>query len=151
VALTASQVDDIVRALERLSRANWYSFANSPELCAGYHADIVAARWIYVPDRQTCNYPDCWSTYEALRRRYPAPAKIKFDCEDIATAHAGWLASQCLGRHRVHVGLVPGVNISHAIAGLSDGPNKPITVIDPCIWFGMRKTHYNGVVWKEVY
>lgn len=147
--LSQDQVEWITGKLENLARANWFAFASTPKLCQQYREDIKASRWIYTPDSATCLYPDCWSTYEGLLRRYPPPQRIKFDCEDIACAHAGWLASQCLGRGKVFIGLVPGMKISHAVCGFKreDG----IEVIDPCRWFGMRPTTYDGVFWKEVY
>lgn len=129
-----------------MAEANQFEFQKSPELCKKYYENVRAGRHKYVADRKTCGLADCWSTYRILCERY-GNGIILADCEDFACAHAGWLASQCYRDCRILVGLVPGVHVSHAIAGVERQKGK-IEVIDPAAWAGMPETHYNNPVWR---
>jgi hypothetical protein len=150
--MTPDQVKSIVDKLEGLARANWLTFVKDQSLCQQYASDIADGRFLYASDRATCGYLDCWSLYKDLLKRYPPPTKVLFDCEDLACAHAAWIASQCPGRERAYVGLVPGKRVSHAVAGYRRrADSETITIIEPSIWFGMPRTSYDGVTWKEVF
>lgn len=149
--LSVAKAQEFARRLQSLAVQNAYAFSRSPELCAAYLRDLKDRRFSYVDDKLTCGLDDCWSSYRALRERYPK-GKIKLDCEDAASAHAGWLASRCY--EKVWIGLVPGNRVSHAIVGVSkpgilDGK---IRVIDPCRWFGMPPfgRPYSPVYWERV-
>lgn len=137
----------VVNALANLARANWYDFVRSPALCVSFRVHLEENRFIYTADRITCGRADCWSTYRELLARYPDPAPILADCEDLACAYAAWWASQCLSG--VYVGLVVGKKVSHCIAGFEDETGK-IQVADPSIWYGMGPTHYNDPLWVKI-
>lgn len=139
---TAKIVTD---ALHGLARANWHDFAAFPTLCAEFASRLRAKGFRYTPDRITCGMADCWSTFKDLAARYP-DSPILADCEDLACAYSGWLASRCYSG--VYVGLVPGKRVAHAVSGIEkDGR---IQVVDPSRWYGMRETHYNGIVWRKL-
>lgn len=138
----------ITDALAGLARANVVEFQRSPDLCAAYLANLRAGRHKYTPDRVTCGYADCWSTYRALVERYPT-GPILLDCEDAACAHSGWLATQCYA-DRIFVGLIPGSIISHAVSGVEKAGETVIQLVDPCIWYGMPPTRYDNPVWRPV-
>ena len=138
-------------AIRGLALANWHDFAREPELCKSYLLNLSRGRILYVSDKVTCGRLDCWSTYRDLRRRYQSAkptSYILLDCEDAAAAHAGWLASN--GYRGVYVGLVVGRQVSHAIVGIEQSPGAPITICDPCRWFGMPPTTYENPLWSKL-
>lgn len=140
----------VLSSLHGLAEANWSDFTRDARLCAAYKADLQAGRFKYTDDIVTCGRLDCWSTYKDLRARYRREPKILFDCEDIACAHAGWLAAQC--HEGIHIGLIVGRRISHCILGVQQfaDPENPIQIVDPSRWFGMGPTSYANPLWKKL-
>lgn len=146
----------ITESLLGMAQANWHEFSISPKLCALYAKNMADGRHTYISDKITCGFADCWSSYRGLAERYPK-GPVYLDCEDAATAHAGWLASQryTLGEP-IYVGLVPGKRISHAIAGVGTNPlatrpeDDTIRIVDPSRWYGMAPTSYDKVFWRRV-
>lgn len=145
-ARTAGLITD---ALHHLAEANWYEFRKSPALARAYRENLAAGRHQYVADKATCGLPDCWSTYRILVERYGGDSAILGDCEDFACAHAAHLANLG-GPDRVYVGLIPGRHIAHAVAGIEDRRGI-IQVLDPALWAGMKPTHYENPVWRQLY
>lgn len=137
----------VVDALQGLARANWHDFVSSAALCESYAKRLHSKGFRYTPDRVTCGMTDCWSTYKDLESRYPYPAPILADCEDLACSFSAWLASRCYDG--VYVGLVPGKRVAHAISGVERARGK-IEILDPSRWYGMGETHYNGVLWRKL-
>lgn len=135
----------ILDALQGLTTANWLAFGNSPALCCEYERNLRSGRHVYVDDAITCGEADCWSLYRDLCERYRG-RKIELDCEDAASAHAAWLVSRCY--RGISVGFVPAPQISHAVVGVKQGGK--MRIVDPCIWYGMGSTTYDGVVWREL-
>jgi hypothetical protein len=140
-----------LNAIRGLALANWSDFARDAALCGAYRLNLSRGRHLYISDKVTCGRLDCWSTYRDLVKRYQASdrgAYILLDCEDAATAHAGWLASN---HYRgVYVGLVVGRQVSHAIVGIEKTPGGPVEVCDPCRWYGMPPTTYDNPLWSKV-
>jgi len=163
-------------ALCGLARANWFEFARDPKLCRVFDENLRGGGHRYYSDRSTCGLADCWSSYRALVDRYQVghgrfcriathslcqnhlrliarhPKKVLLDCEDAAAALSGWLSSQCYGKDRILIGLVPGSIISHAISGVMK-PDGSIKIMDPALWCGMGemgKAGYANPVWRDV-
>ena len=151
--LSEAKAREFARRLQSLAVQNAYAFSQSPALCASYLQDVKRHRFRYVDDKLTCGLDDCWSSYRALKERY-GDGLIKLDCEDAASAHAGWLASRCY--EKVWIGLVPGNRVSHAIVGVSRPGGAflggKIRIIDPCRWYGMPPfgRPYKPVFWERV-
>lgn len=146
--MQARTKDRILTALHGLSTANWYEFGRSPALCARYLRNLRLGRHKYIDDRITCGEPDCWSLYRDLCARYPDESKpLYLDCEDAASAHAGWMAAQCW--RGVNIGFVPGERVSHAIVGIKSRDGK-MRIVDPCLWYGMQSTSYAGAIYREL-
>lgn len=141
----------IATALKGLAEANWHEFSKRPWLCRRYYANLKGGKHKYVPDRETCFLPDCWSTYLGLVTRYQAKdpgGLILLDCEDATCAHMGWLASQCYRGPELYVGLVPGRKVSHAVGRVVQ--NGKDHIVDPSRWFGMADTTYEDTVWVRL-
>jgi hypothetical protein len=142
--------DLIVQALQGLARANAHDFSEDARLCARFFRRLKEKRFRYTADRVTCGFLDCWSTFRDLERRYPYPAPILADCEDLACAYSGWLASRCY--KGIYVGLKPGKRVAHAVSGIArgKGTKTTIAIIDPSVWYGMPPTGYDGTKWALV-
>lgn len=149
----------IVDALHDLAVANHIDFVKRPGLSELWLANLREGLHVYVSDKVTCGWLDCWSTYKDLIDRYQKQGvrgPVLQDCEDAACSWAGWMTANCFGG--VYVGLVPGKKISHAIAGADyetpDEDNaltgRNISIVDPARWYGMTATTYPKVYWKKV-
>ncbi len=150
-----SRANKILDALVALTQRNVADFCKSPILRRKYLENLSAGNHIYVSDYLTCGWPDCWSTYQDLVKRYPK-GPVLLDCEDAAAAHIGWLFSEC--KKGLYIGLCPGKAISHAIGGVDrktpdvdqSKTGKNVYIVDPALWFGMPTMVYKSVFWRKI-
>lgn len=124
----------VLAQLRELARQNLADFREDKSLVRRYEAALGGDSFRYTSDSVTCGRPDCWSTFRELAERQEVGGEdtIGLDCEDDAAALAAWLASK--GRE-TYVGIIPGVRVSHAVAGVKRG--ESIVRLDPALWHGM--------------
>lgn len=142
-------IDMILDGLEDLAAVNRHDFAEYPALVQEYERNMQSGRHEYKPDwvATECKELNCWSPYLGIARRYKKDKRIPVDCKDCSTSHAAYLA--VTGNKAVYLGLIPGLKVSHAVAGIEVAPGK-IQVIDPSRWYGMTPTTYEGVHWRRM-
>ena len=142
----------VADALARLAESNRDFMRRDPDAYARYWARLggEGGGFRYAFDHQTCGRPGCWSTWEAMDAAALSgeDGPILLDCEDDAAALAGAIAV----RDGVAlVGIVPGVRISHAIAGRFN-PAGEIEILDPTMWHEMpgKIDYTRPILWRVV-